>query len=69
VLGIKPESSLRAVSDFNWSLVSCSGLYFLILFLKDLFYLYEYVAVFIHTRRGHRIPLQMVVSHPVVAGI
>ena len=41
----------------------------LISFLKkDLFtfYLYEYIAaVFKHTRRGHRIPLQMVVSHPV----
>jgi hypothetical protein len=27
------------------------------------------VAVLGHTRRGHRIPLQMVVSHHVVAGI
>jgi hypothetical protein len=26
------------------------------------------VAVFRHTRRGHRIPLKMVVSHHVVAG-
>jgi hypothetical protein len=26
------------------------------------------VAVFRHNRRGHRIPLQMVVSHHVVAG-
>ena len=35
-----------------------------------LFYLYEYtVMVFRHTRRGHQIPLQMVVSHHVVAGI
>jgi hypothetical protein len=36
----------------------------------DLFIsLYEYtVAVFRHTRRGHQIPLQMVVSHHVVAG-
>ena len=34
-----------------------------------LFHLYEYtVAVFRHTRRGHQIPLQMVVSHHVVAG-
>jgi hypothetical protein len=31
--------------------------------------MYEYtVAVFRHTRRGHRIPLQMVVSYHVVAG-
>jgi hypothetical protein len=31
--------------------------------------MYEYtVAVFRHTRRGHRTPLQMVVSHHVVAG-
>jgi hypothetical protein len=34
-----------------------------------LFYIYEYtVAVFRHSRRGHQIPLQMVVSHHVVAG-
>jgi hypothetical protein len=34
-----------------------------------LLYVYEYtVAVFRHTRRGHQIPLQMVVSHHVVAG-
>jgi hypothetical protein len=34
-----------------------------------LFCVYEYtVAVFRHTRRGHKIPLQMVVSHHVVAG-
>jgi hypothetical protein len=34
-----------------------------------LFYVHEYtVAVFRHTRRGHRIPLQMVMNHPVVAG-
>jgi hypothetical protein len=31
-------------------------------------FLYEYTAaVFRHTRRGHQIPLQMVVSHHVVA--
>jgi hypothetical protein len=36
---------------------------------KILFYVYEYtVAVFRHTRRGHWIPLQMVVSHHMVAG-
>jgi hypothetical protein len=34
-----------------------------------LFYVCEYtVAAFRHTRRGHRIPLQMVVTHHVVAG-
>jgi hypothetical protein len=40
-------------------------------FLENcLFYVYEYtVAVFRHTRREHQIPLQMVVSHHVVAGI
>jgi hypothetical protein len=39
-------------------------------FLKIyLFYVYEYiVAVFRHTKRGHQIPLQMVVSHHGVAG-
>jgi hypothetical protein len=31
--------------------------------------MYDYtVAVFRHTRRGHQIPLQMVVRHHVVAG-
>jgi hypothetical protein len=33
-----------------------------------LYYLYEHItAVFRHTRRGHQIPLQMVVSHHVDA--
>jgi len=37
---------------------------------KDLFIVYEYtIAVFRHTRRGHRISLQIVVSHHVAAGI
>jgi hypothetical protein len=47
---------------------------FLSFFLKYLFmYLFnicEYiVTLFKHTGRGHQIPLQMVVSHHVVAGI
>ena len=44
---------------------------FLFFFLQDfyLFYVCEYtVAVLRHTRREHQIPLQMVVSHHVVAG-
>jgi hypothetical protein len=42
----------------------------LFFFLKNyLFYICEYtVAVFRHTRRGHKISLQVVVSHHVVAG-
>ena len=45
------------------------GVNFPVIFLKDLFYVYEYiVADFRLTRRGHQIPLiVMVVSHPVVA--
>jgi hypothetical protein len=41
-----------------------------LIFKKDLFIIIcKYtVAVFRHTRRGHRIQLQMVVSHHVVAG-
>jgi hypothetical protein len=36
---------------------------------KDLFYVCEYiVALFRLPRRGHQIPLQMVVSHHVLAG-
>jgi hypothetical protein len=43
------------------------GSNFCFVFLK--IYLYEYtVAVFRHSRRGHQILLQMVVSHHVVAG-
>jgi len=41
-----------------------------VVFKIYLFYVYEYtVSVFRHTRRGHLIPLQMVVSHHVTAGI
>jgi hypothetical protein len=37
---------------------------------KDLFIIHKYtVAVFRHTRRGHQISLQVIVSHHVVAGI
>jgi hypothetical protein len=44
------------------------GLGLFVCFFVCLFYAYEYtVAVFRHTRRGHQIPLQMVVSHHVVA--
>jgi hypothetical protein len=40
---------------------------------KDVFIYFTYtcectVAVFRHTRRGHQIPLRMVVNHHVVAG-
>jgi hypothetical protein len=42
---------------------------YLVSFFFFSLYLYEYtVADFRHTRRGHQIPLQMVVSHHVVAG-
>jgi hypothetical protein len=48
-------------------IVACSYL-FIYLFIY-LFNLYECaVAVIRHTKRRHRIPLQMVVSHHVVAG-
>ena len=33
-----------------------------------IFYAYKY-DIFMHTRKGYQIPLQMVVSHHVVAGI
>jgi len=43
---------------------------FIYLFIYYLFNVYEYtVAVFRHTKRRHRIPLQMVASHHLVAGI
>ena len=51
--------------------VLLAGFSFLFSFLKDLFIIIcKYtVAVFRHTRRGHQISLQVVVSHHVVAGI
>jgi hypothetical protein len=43
--------------------------FFFKIYFFTLFYLYKYtVAVFRQTRRGHGIPLQMVVSHHMVAG-
>jgi hypothetical protein len=46
-----------------------SGFWFLFLRFIYLLYVYEYTfTVFRHTRRGYPIPLQMVVSHHVVAG-
>jgi hypothetical protein len=46
-----------------------SNSYSFFFFFKDLFYVYEHtVAVFRHTRKGHPIIFQMVVSHHVVAG-
>jgi hypothetical protein len=39
------------------------------IFFKIYLFIYEYtIALFRHTRRGHQIPLQMVVSHHVVTG-
>jgi hypothetical protein len=48
-----------------------SRFYQRLFFFKDLFIIISKytVAVFRHTRRGHQISLQMVVSHHVVAGI
>ncbi|EDL94112.1 rCG42211 [Rattus norvegicus] len=43
---------------------------FFLSFLKLYLFIYKYtVAVFRHIRRGHQIPLQMAVSHHVVAGV
>jgi hypothetical protein len=59
-LKISDNQETNLVSDFQISPF----------FKKNyLFILYKYtVAVFNHTRGGHPIPLQMVVSHHVVAG-
>jgi hypothetical protein len=38
-------------------------------FIHSFIHLYEYtIAVFRHTRKGHRTSIQMVVSHYVIAG-
>jgi hypothetical protein len=72
---VKQGPCLRPVS-FPHTHTGTAALYvglwsclFLFLFLKDLFYVYEHtVDVFRYARRGHQIPLQIVVSHHVVAG-
>jgi hypothetical protein len=49
--------------------LSLISFFFFKIYLFTLCILYEYiVTVFRDTRRGHRIPLQMVVSHHMVAG-
>jgi hypothetical protein len=70
--------NILQVSRFLKYLASSLNSYFLFyfffffFFFKDsfihLFNVYEYTVVLTHTRRGHRIPLQMVVSYDVVAG-
>jgi hypothetical protein len=44
------------------------NLMFYIQFLKEYFMYMSSAAVLRHTRRGHQIPPQMVMSHYVVAG-
>jgi hypothetical protein len=81
VLGFSPSfrvlsgilSSLWCVdlSLLSWAPCVFVSLLLFFSFFKDfyLFYVCEYtVDVFRHTRRGHRIPLQMDVRHHVVAG-
>jgi uncharacterized membrane protein YgaE (UPF0421/DUF939 family) len=68
VFGYNVHKTLELKHNFG----ALGAVFFFFLF-KDLFLFYvcKYtiaVAVFRHTRRGHRIPLQMVVSHHVVAG-
>jgi hypothetical protein len=56
------------VKDTTKAIFKASGFLF-VCFKIYLSYVYEYtVAVFRHTRRGHQISLQIVVSHHVVAG-
>ena len=61
-----PPASASQVLGLKTCLTTAQLFFFLKIYL---FIVCEYtVAVFRHTRRGHRIPLQMVVSHHVVAG-
>jgi hypothetical protein len=58
-----------ASASWVLGLKACATMPSLFFFLK-IYLIYEYtVAVFGHTRRGHQIPLQIVVSHHVIAGI
>jgi hypothetical protein len=76
-LAFRQHSRLESERPFQVSWckpfpANSAGCLFVCLFFKELlilFYVLVYtVAVFRHTRRGHQIPLQMVVSHHVVAG-
>jgi hypothetical protein len=70
-MGKRPESprNLSMVS-LVLRLFFVNLFYFFLIFFKDLFIICKYtVVVFRHSRRGHQILLQMVVSHHVVAGI
>ena len=58
------------VDAWNQFWVFCKSRPVLLTFFLFWIYVYDYtVALFRHTWRGHWIPLQMVVSHHVVAGI
>jgi hypothetical protein len=62
----KQDRQRRLDFTLLW-IVSFVCLFIYLLILRFIYYEYA-VAVFRHTRRGHQISLQMVVSHHVVAG-
>jgi hypothetical protein len=65
---LQEQRTLFAPEAWLWSLPTPPLTFFFVLRFY-LFCIYEYtVAVFRRTRKGHQIPLQMVVSHHVVAG-
>jgi hypothetical protein len=58
------DSFLRVLTlCFRW--ICCQWLFFFKIYLLCM---WVHCSLFRHTRRGHRIPLQMVVSYHVVAG-
>jgi hypothetical protein len=64
-----PFKNFYFFENFIYTHTHVYNMYFFLKRFIYLLYKYEYiVAVFRHTRRGHQIPLQMVVSHHVVAG-
>jgi hypothetical protein len=67
---LKTAGKLRS-PDLTWPLEGFVCLFVCLFVLKIyLFYAYEYTTIdlFRLTRRGHQTPVQMVVSHHVVAG-
>ena len=66
VLGTEPRCSIKAV--YTWPLTHISNSFILVLFLRFILCMYMHCRSLRHTRRGHRIPLQMIVSHHEVAG-
>jgi hypothetical protein len=66
----KKQSGFSRVTELTGWILSVYKWYFLFFFFFKIYFIYmsTLLTVFRHTRRGHWMPLKMVVSHHVVAG-